>query len=96
MLLSSSFCTSLTVSGSSSSIDSRKRFAVVGDSGIHAKVGQKFWDHIAAVLQGQFKNKRFTEGLIAGIRECGEKLSAFFPYDAATDRNELPDDIEVR
>ena len=28
-------------------VPSRRRFAVLGDEGIHAKVGQEFWDAIA-------------------------------------------------
>ena len=32
-------------------------------------------------------------GLEHGIRLVGEQLRQFFPYDAATDVNELPDDI---
>ena len=30
-----------------------------------------------------------------GIALAGEKLAAHFPYDAATDRNELPDDVDL-
>ena len=76
-------------------VPARKRFAIIGDTGIHSSVGQEFWDHLAALLRKEFKEKRFTEGLVAGIRECGKKLSAHFPYEASTDVNELPDDIDV-
>jgi uncharacterized membrane protein len=75
-------------------VPSRKRFVVLGDEGIHAKVGQEFWDDVAAVLSAEFKKGRFQEGLLRGIALAGEKLAAHFPYDAATDRNELPDDVD--
>ena len=35
-------------------VPSRKRFAVLGDEGIHAKVGQDFWDEAAACLSAHF------------------------------------------
>jgi uncharacterized membrane protein len=75
-------------------VPSRKRFVVLGDEGIHARVGQDFWESLAAHMSGHFREGEFTEGLVHGIREAGEKLAAHFPYDAATDVNELPDDID--
>jgi uncharacterized membrane protein len=75
-------------------VPSRRRFAVLGDEGIHAKVGQKFWETVAARLGEHFHKGEFTEGLVAAIGEAGERLAAHFPYDAETDVNELPDDID--
>ena len=75
-------------------VPSRRRFIVLGDAGIHAKVGREFWERIAAAMAGDFRKGAFTEGLVRGIEEAGAQLKAHFPYDAATDRNELPDDID--
>jgi uncharacterized membrane protein len=76
-------------------VPSRRRFAVLGDVGIHAKVGQEFWDELAGLLSGSFRREEFTEGLVRAVAAAGEKLAAHFPYDAATDTNELPDDIDL-
>ncbi|HOW45024.1 MAG TPA: TPM domain-containing protein [Candidatus Aminicenantes bacterium] len=75
-------------------VPSRRRFVVVGDEGIHAKVGQEFWDGLVAAMSGDFREGKFNEGLIRGIEECGRLLAQHFPYDAGTDVNELPDDID--
>jgi uncharacterized membrane protein len=75
-------------------VPARKRFVVLGDEGIHAKVGQEFWDKTAAVLTEHFRKGEFTAGLIKGIETAAEVLAAHFPYDAASDKNELPDDID--
>ncbi len=72
----------------------RRRFVVLGDSGIHAKVGQSFWDHVVESMAGRFRTGDFTEGLVHGIATIGEELSKHFPYEAATDKNELPDDVD--
>lgn len=76
-------------------VPARKRFAVLGDQGIHAKVGQEFWDGIAAGLAEDFRKGEFTAGLVAGIQAAAEALAVHFPYEPATDVNELPDDIDT-
>jgi uncharacterized membrane protein len=76
-------------------VPARKRFAVLGDQGIHAKVGQEFWDGIAAIMAEDFRKGEFTAGLVAGIQAAAEALAVHFPYEPATDVNELPDDIDT-
>jgi len=75
-------------------VPARKRFVVLGDEGIHARVGQEFWDEVAAKMAGHFQKGEFTEGLVAGIQAAAEGLSVHFPYDPAADVNELPDAID--
>jgi len=75
-------------------VPSRRRFIVLGDQGIHEKVGQDFWDKLVAAMAGDFKAGKFNEGLIRGIEECGRLLAEYFPYQGARDVNELPDDID--
>lgn len=67
-----------------------RAFAVIGDEAIHAKCGQSFWDETAKVLEREFGEGRFTEGLVAGIRRAGDLLAEHFPRKSG-DRNELPD-----
>ncbi len=68
------------------------QFAILGDIGIHEKVHKEFWDHIRDTVIESFKKEEFSEGLIAGIHECGEKLKLYFPRDH-TDQNELSNDV---
>ena len=75
-------------------VPSRHRFAVIGDQGIHQKVGQDFWEKLVAAMSGDFRIGKFNEGLIRGIEECGRLLAAHFPYQGERDVNELPDDID--
>ena len=75
-------------------VPARKRFVVLGDAGIHDKVGQDFWEGVAAIMSGHFRKGEFTEGLVRGIGEAGAKLAAHFPYDRGADVNELPDDVD--
>jgi len=76
-------------------VPARKRFVVLGDEGIHAKVGQEFWDGIAAAMSGHFRKGEFMNGILAGIQTAADGLAIHFPYEPASDRNELPDDIDT-
>ncbi|MGZ5439746.1 MAG: TPM domain-containing protein [Candidatus Aminicenantales bacterium] len=75
-------------------VPARKKFVVLGDQGIHDKVGQDFWDCVANLMSGHFRKGEFTEGLVAGIGEAGRQLAEHFPYNAAADVNELPDEVD--
>jgi uncharacterized membrane protein len=75
-------------------VPARRRFVVLGDKGVHAKVVQKFWDSIAAAMSEDFKKGNFTDGLVRGIEIAGRGLAAYFPYDPSTDMNELPDEVD--
>jgi uncharacterized membrane protein len=69
-----------------------RTFAVIGDDAVHAKCGQSFWDETAKALEKDFKDARFTEGLVAAIEHAADLLAAHFPRRRG-DRNELPDEI---
>jgi uncharacterized membrane protein len=75
-------------------VPSRRRFVVLGDEGIHEKAGQELWTHVAKRVSEHFHAGDFSEGLVQGIEEVAEQLARHFPYDAATDVNELRDDID--
>jgi uncharacterized membrane protein len=71
-----------------------RRFAVLGDSGIHERCGEAFWSAVAAAMAGEFRAGRFTEGILAGIAEVARELASHFPRSPGDgDRNELPDSV---
>jgi uncharacterized membrane protein len=69
-----------------------RKFAIIGDSGINAKVPAGFWDEIKKILMDNFRENRFTEGIIQGISMAGKQLKTHFPYQK-NDINELSDEI---
>ena len=69
-----------------------KKFAILGDVGINAKVSDNFWESIKETMSKNFKNENFTEGLSTGIILTGEQLKKHFPY-MSDDENELSDEI---
>jgi uncharacterized membrane protein len=71
---------------------SNKKFAIIGDAGINAKVPAGFWDEIKELLQKDFRESKFTEGLAEGILMAGQQLKTHFPHKK-DDVNELSDEI---
>jgi putative membrane protein len=72
-----------------------RRVVVLGDAGIHAKVGDEHWDATRAAILAKIRRGRVDEGLVDGIRASGEVLAQHFPWTQG-DRNELPDRVVVR
>jgi uncharacterized membrane protein len=69
-----------------------KKFAIVGDEGIHKKVPDNFWVTVKDHVITQFKAGKFTEGICEGIDMTGEMLQKYFPHHQ-DDKNQLSDDI---
>lgn len=72
-----------------------RQFAVVGDAGINAAVPDDFWEITKEAVISHFRQENYVAGLEHGIHQVGEQLKRYFPYDAATDVNELDDSISI-
>lgn len=67
--------------------------AVLGDEGIHRKVGQQYWEEEVKKMLQYFRQQQLAKGLCLCINDIGEALHQHFPYDREMDKNELPDEI---
>lgn len=72
-------------------LDSRK-LAICGDSGIHDKVGDSFWQAEKDLMQDHFSRGDYARGLALAIEKVGEKLKTYFPY-SQSDLNELNNEM---
>jgi uncharacterized membrane protein len=70
-----------------------KQLAVFGDEGIHTKVGNEFWNNAVSEMLAHFNKENYAAGIAEVVQKIGDALKQHFPYNAATDINELPDDI---
>lgn len=68
------------------------QFAIIGDTGIHAKVSSAFWEETKELVLRRFRQGDIVQGLIDGINHAGERLQHFFPRQD-DDVNELPNEI---
>lgn len=69
-----------------------RKFAIIGDEGINAKVGAGFWEKEKEILSGYLKAGKQADGLCEVIDMVGKRLAEFFPYQK-DDVNELSDEI---
>jgi uncharacterized membrane protein len=63
---------------------------IVADRGIARRIPQTQWDAICGRIEQAFADKRYDEGVVAGIGEIGEVLAAHFPA-GPENADELPD-----
>jgi uncharacterized membrane protein len=70
-----------------------RQLALLGDKGIHEKVGREFWDQQVRLILSHFNKASYALGIAQVVTEIGKALETHFPYDKDTDTNELPDDI---
>lgn len=70
----------------------KKQFYILGDSGIHEKVGDETWQKVRDEMQHKFKDGKFAEGIIWGIERVGKILAKHFPIKAG-DTNELSNKV---
>ena len=70
------------------------KVAVIGDTGIHQRVGQGYWDELVARVIGHLREGRPREGLVGAVAELGAALATHFPR-RRDDRNELSDRVSL-
>lgn len=71
-----------------------RKLAVIGDAGIHARVGQAYWDGLVARIVGHLREDHPRDGLVDAVNEIGQSLAAHFPR-RPDDRNELSDRVSL-
>ncbi len=69
-------------------------FAVIGDVGIHQKVGSQYWEELCDDLEREFKARDYKHGMVHAIQRVGEALKTHFPW-SERDKNELDDEISM-
>ena len=71
-----------------------RKLAVIGDAGIHERVGEAYWRELVDAVRDRLRQQRSREGLIHAVEQVGETLSRHFPR-RPDDVNELSDDVSV-
>lgn len=69
-----------------------RKVRILGDRGIHARIGQEFWNARAAELVAGIRQKKALEALLDVIRTCGNELERQFP-SGSHNPDEVPDDV---
>jgi uncharacterized membrane protein len=70
-----------------------QKFAVIGDVAVHKRCGDAFWTEMAKEISGHFRESKFSQGIIHGVKKAGKLLAEHFPR-RPDDKNELSDEVE--
>jgi len=71
-----------------------RKFHVLADAGIHAKVSEGTWERIAGEMSKHFSERKFKEGILHGVKSVAAELGKHFPAKPGG-RNELPDAVHI-
>jgi uncharacterized membrane protein len=71
-----------------------RKLAVIGDRGIHERVGEAYWQELVAGVRERMRRQRPRDGLLHAIAEVGKQLGRHFPR-RPDDRNELSDNVSL-
>ncbi len=71
-----------------------RKLAVIGDQGIHERVGEAYWQRLVADVLACFRDERPRDGFLLAVGEMGAALHQHFPRNP-DDRNELRDEVSI-
>jgi len=71
-----------------------RKLAVIGDKGIHERVGEAYWQGLVAAVLLRMRQQQARDGLIHAIAELGRELGRHFPRRPG-DNNELSDQVSL-
>ncbi len=71
-----------------------RRLAIVGDEGIHGRVGDPYWARVRDLMVEKLKAGAPRDALLAAIHQVGRALQEHFPRRPG-DSNELSDQVSV-
>jgi uncharacterized membrane protein len=70
------------------------RLAIVGDAGVHAHVGDAYWQGVRDVMVERLRGGQAREAVLHAVSEVGLTLRRLFPR-RPDDRNELSDRVSL-
>jgi uncharacterized membrane protein len=71
-----------------------RKLAVIGDEGIHDRVGEAYWQRLVDSMVGHFRASRPRDAFIEALAELGQVLGRHFPR-RPDDVNELTDRVSL-
>ncbi|MDP8170018.1 TPM domain-containing protein [Pasteurella skyensis] len=69
--------------------------AVIGDKGIHQKVGDEFWQAVYDAMKQQCQRGNFTQAICNGIKEVETQLVKYYPIQT-DDIDELSNEVIIK
>jgi uncharacterized membrane protein len=71
-----------------------RKLAIVGDSGVHARVGDEYWQRVRDAMVERLRAGAARDAIVHAVLDVGLVLRKFFPR-RPDDRNELSDEVSL-
>ena len=71
-----------------------RKLAIVGDEGIHAQVGDAYWERLRDVMVEDLGGRSPRDGVITAVQDLGRVLQQHFPR-RGDKPNELSNEVDV-
>ena len=71
-----------------------RKLAIVGDKGIHERVGEEYWQGLVAGVLERMRQQGPRDGLVHALAEVGRALGHHFPRRPG-DKNGLSDEVSI-
>jgi uncharacterized membrane protein len=72
-----------------------RKLAVVGDAGIHARVGDAYWAAVRDLMVGHMRAHEPREAVVHAVTDLGRVLAEHFPRAPGDDPDELANQVSV-
>jgi uncharacterized membrane protein len=70
------------------------KVAIVGDEGIHARVGDAYWASVRDIMVDRLRRGQPRAAMVDAVRALGQSLALHFPR-RPDDTNELSDTVSI-
>ena len=76
-------------------LDDRK-LAVVGDAGIHARVGDTYWNSVRDLMVSHLRARAPRDAVVNAVGDLGRVLAEHFPRPPGDDPDELANEVSLQ
>ena len=72
-----------------------RKLAIVGDAGIHARVGDAYWAGVRDLMVGHLRAAAARDAVVLAVEELGRALARHFPRGPGDDPDELANEVST-
>ena len=72
-----------------------RKLAIVGDAGIHARVGDAYWASVRDLMVGHLKAAAGRDAVVRAVEDLGRVLAEHFPRPPGDDPDELSNEVST-
>jgi uncharacterized membrane protein len=72
-----------------------RKLAIVGDAGIHARVGAAYWAGVRDLMVRHLRAEAPRDAVVHAVEDLGRVLAEHFPRPPGADPNELSNEVST-